>query len=125
MPINRTVSSKWNQRVTVLSLYFCINGGGGGGVRLHYYKTKDLTSPNLIIPFDYLLILAVEHADIVCPTTFIAKGLKFRGTSVTLSWRIVPPRVLLVQVLEFPPHGGLLSYNRGRNTVALRVYVTI
>ena len=47
------------------------------------YKTKKLISPNLIIPFCYnLLILVVEHTYIVCPTTFIAISLKFRGTSV-------------------------------------------
>ena len=56
---------------------------------LHYfrvklqYETTKLISPNLIIPFYYnLLILVVEHTYIVCPTTFIAISLKFRGTSV-------------------------------------------
>ena len=47
------------------------------------YKTKKLISPNLIIPFYYnLLILVVENAYIVCPTTFIAKNLRFWETSV-------------------------------------------
>ena len=51
------------------------------------YKTYPLTSPNFIIPFDYnLLILVVEHAYMVCPTTFIAKTSKFRGTSVNGPW---------------------------------------
>ena len=51
------------------------------------YKTKKLISPNLIIPFCYnLLILVVEHTYIVCPTTFIAISLKFRGTSVYWPW---------------------------------------
>ena len=46
------------------------------GVRLQY-KTTDLTSPNLIIPFDYnLLFLVVDHANIVCPTTFMVKFFK-------------------------------------------------
>ena len=46
------------------------------GVRLQY-KPRHLTSPNLMIPFDYnLLILVVEHAYMVCPTTFIVKILK-------------------------------------------------
>ena len=46
------------------------------------YKTKKLTSPNLIIPFDYnLLILVVDYAYMVCPTTFILKISKFWGTS--------------------------------------------
>ena len=52
------------------------------GVKLQY-KAKKLISPNLIIPFCYnLLILVVEHTYLVCPTTFIAISLKFRGTSV-------------------------------------------
>ena len=42
-------------------------------------QDKNLTSPNLIIPFVYnLLILVVEKAYMVCPTTSIAKILKFR-----------------------------------------------
>ena len=46
------------------------------GVRLQY-KPRHLTSPNLMIQFDYnLLILEVEHAYMVCPTTFIVKILK-------------------------------------------------
>ena len=46
------------------------------GIRLQY-KPRDLTSPNLMIPFDYnLLILVVEHAYMVCPTTFKVKILK-------------------------------------------------
>ena len=46
------------------------------GVRLQY-KPRDLTSPNLMIPFNYiLLIFVVEHAYMVCPTTFIVKILK-------------------------------------------------
>ena len=47
------------------------------------YKTKKLTSPNLIISFDYnLLILVVAYAYMVCPTTFTVKISKSRGTSV-------------------------------------------
>ena len=46
------------------------------GVPLQY-KTKTLTSPNFIIPFDCnLLILVVEHAYMICPTTFIVKIIK-------------------------------------------------
>ena len=51
------------------------------------YKTKKLTRPNFKIPFDYnLLFLVVVHENIVCPTTFIAISLKFRGTSVNWPW---------------------------------------
>ena len=47
------------------------------------YNIKKLTSPNMRIPFDYnLLNLLVEKDYMVCPTTFIAKMSKFRGTSV-------------------------------------------
>ena len=47
------------------------------------YKTKKLTSPNLIIPFDYnLFILVVDYAYMICPTTFTVKISKSRGTSV-------------------------------------------
>ena len=54
------------------------------GVKLQLqYKTKKLISPDLIIPFCYnLLILVVGHTYMVCPTTFIAISLKFKGTSV-------------------------------------------
>ena len=52
------------------------------GVPLQY-KTKKLTSPNLIIPLNYnLFILLVDYAYMVCATTFIVKISKYRGTSV-------------------------------------------
>ena len=44
---------------------------------------KKLTSPNMTFPFDYnLLFLLVDEEFMVCPTTFIVKILKIRGTSV-------------------------------------------
>jgi len=47
------------------------------------FKIEKLTSPNLTFPFDYnLLILPVDEEFKVCPTTFIVKILKSRGTSV-------------------------------------------
>ena len=47
------------------------------------YKMKKLTSPNMTFPFDYnLLILLVDEEFMVCPTTFIVKIWKIRGTSV-------------------------------------------
>ena len=52
------------------------------GVPLQY-KTKKLTSPNLIIPFDYnIFILVVDYAYMVCPTTFIYSKIFEMGTSV-------------------------------------------
>ena len=46
-------------------------------------QDKKMISPNLIIPFTYnLLILVLDNAYMVCPTTSIAKFSKFRGTSV-------------------------------------------
>ena len=46
------------------------------GVRLQY-KPRALTSPNLMVPFDYnLILLVVKHAYIVCPTIFIVKILR-------------------------------------------------
>ena len=45
------------------------------------YKIEKLTSPNLTFPFDYIL-LPVDEEFKVCPTTFIVKILKSRGTSV-------------------------------------------
>ena len=54
---------------------------------LPQYKIEKLTSPNLTFPFDYnLLILPVDEEFKVCPTTFIVKILKSRGTSVYWPW---------------------------------------
>ena len=47
------------------------------------YKVKYLTSPNMTISFYWkLLILVVEHAHIICTSTFLVKILKYRGTSI-------------------------------------------
>ena len=47
------------------------------------YKIEKLTRPNMTFPFDYnLLILLADDESKVCPTTFIVKISKFRGTSV-------------------------------------------
>ena len=44
---------------------------------------EKLTSPNLVIPFDYnIFILVVDYAYMVCPTPFIVNISKYRGTSV-------------------------------------------
>ena len=46
------------------------------------YSLSKITSPNLILLFDYnFLVLLVDEEFMVCPTTFIMKILKFRGTS--------------------------------------------
>ena len=53
------------------------------GLSIPQYKIEKLTSPNLTFPFDYnLLILPLDEEFKVCPTTFIVKILKPRGTSV-------------------------------------------
>ena len=57
------------------------------GWRVLQYKTEKLTSPIMTIPFDYnLIFLLVEHAYVVCPTTFMMKISRFRGTSVYWPW---------------------------------------
>jgi len=54
---------------------------------LPQYKIEKLASPNLTFPFDYnLLILPVDEEFKVCPTTFIVKILKSRGTSAYWPW---------------------------------------
>ena len=46
------------------------------------YSLSKITSPNLVLLFDYnFLVLIVDEEFMVCPTTFIMKNLKFRGTS--------------------------------------------
>ena len=46
------------------------------------YSLSKITSPNMILLFDYnFLVLIVDEEFMVCPTTFIVKILKFRGTS--------------------------------------------
>ena len=48
---------------------------------------RGTSSPNLTFPFDYnLLILPVVEEFKICPTTFIVKILKSRGTSVYWPW---------------------------------------
>ena len=51
---------------------------------LPQYKIEKLASPNLTFPFDYKLLILpkVDEEFKVCPTTFIVKNLKSRGTSV-------------------------------------------
>ena len=51
------------------------------------YSLSKITSPNLILLFDYnFLVLLVDEDFMVCPTTFIMKILKFRGTSGYWPW---------------------------------------
>ncbi len=73
MQTNKSENKSWQAVSVWISIF----------LRVPQYKIEKLTSPNLTFPFDYsLLILPVDEEFKVCPTTFIVKILKSRGTSV-------------------------------------------